>query len=160
MAVTPVSEQIPEGIEALAGVNAIDPNILKTLQKEHEAVLDALHPNRHMSSVIHGDAHPGNIIRSWRGDVWLDFEESCYGPVEWDLACLWRTRRANGPGIVNEFLREIDWPTTSEEQLAPCLRARELEATVWLLGLAYQRPEQYQQPATETLDGLLTKIQA
>jgi Ser/Thr protein kinase RdoA (MazF antagonist) len=34
---------------------------------------------------IHGDAHLGNVLAGGR---WLDFDEACSGPPEWDLACL------------------------------------------------------------------------
>jgi hypothetical protein len=34
---------------------------------------------------IHGDAHLGNALAGGR---WLDFDEACFGPREWDLACL------------------------------------------------------------------------
>jgi hypothetical protein len=34
---------------------------------------------------IHGDAHLGNVLEGGR---WLDFDEACVGPPEWDLACL------------------------------------------------------------------------
>src|SRR5262249_23517297 len=36
---------------------------------------------------VHGDAHPGNLIRSAGGEVLLlDFERFCFGPREWDLS--------------------------------------------------------------------------
>jgi phosphotransferase family enzyme len=34
---------------------------------------------------LHGDAHVSNVLAP---DRWLDFEDTCAGPVEWDLACL------------------------------------------------------------------------
>jgi Ser/Thr protein kinase RdoA (MazF antagonist) len=34
---------------------------------------------------IHGDAHLGNALAGGR---WLDLDEACFGPPEWDLACL------------------------------------------------------------------------
>ena len=37
---------------------------------------------------LHGDVHPGNLIATRGGLVWIDFEETCRGPVEWDLALL------------------------------------------------------------------------
>lgn len=37
---------------------------------------------------LHGDAHPGNLIATRNGLVWIDFEDVCRGPVEWDLASL------------------------------------------------------------------------
>jgi thiamine kinase-like enzyme len=37
---------------------------------------------------VHGDAHPGNLVATHDGLVWIDFEEVCRGPVEWDLATM------------------------------------------------------------------------
>ena len=34
---------------------------------------------------VHGDAHLGNVLA---GGLWLDLDEACAGPPEWDLACL------------------------------------------------------------------------
>jgi Ser/Thr protein kinase RdoA (MazF antagonist) len=34
---------------------------------------------------IHGDANFGNVIAGGR---WLDLDDVCIGPPEWDLACL------------------------------------------------------------------------
>jgi Ser/Thr protein kinase RdoA (MazF antagonist) len=34
---------------------------------------------------VHGDAHLGNVLA---GGLWLDMDEACAGPPEWDLACL------------------------------------------------------------------------
>lgn len=31
---------------------------------------------------VHGDAHPGNLVATRDGLVWIDFEEVCRGPVE------------------------------------------------------------------------------
>jgi hypothetical protein len=35
---------------------------------------------------LHGDAHAGNLMATRDGLVWIDFEDVCRGPVEWDLA--------------------------------------------------------------------------
>ena len=38
---------------------------------------------------LHGDAHPGNLISTRNGGLmWIDFEDVCLGPVEWDLATM------------------------------------------------------------------------
>jgi Ser/Thr protein kinase RdoA (MazF antagonist) len=34
---------------------------------------------------VHGDAHLGNALA---GGTWLDLDEACLAPPEWDLACL------------------------------------------------------------------------
>ena len=42
---------------------------------------------------IHGDAHFGNVLVTADGPRWIDLENVCNGPVEYDLACLaWRAR--------------------------------------------------------------------
>jgi aminoglycoside/choline kinase family phosphotransferase len=35
---------------------------------------------------LHGDAHTGNLLSSRDGYLWLDFEDACLGPLEWDFA--------------------------------------------------------------------------
>jgi hypothetical protein len=40
------------------------------------------------SRALHGDASRSNLLRTSAGLLWTDFEDSCRGPVEWDLACL------------------------------------------------------------------------
>ena len=36
--------------------------------------------------VLHGDAHTGNVLVTADGPQWIDFEDTCTGPLEWDLA--------------------------------------------------------------------------
>jgi len=35
---------------------------------------------------LHGDMHTGNLLKSGDAFHWIDFEDVCVGPVEWDLA--------------------------------------------------------------------------
>jgi thiamine kinase-like enzyme len=37
-------------------------------------------------AVLHGDAHPGNLLPTAQGLLWIDFEDACRGPLEWDYA--------------------------------------------------------------------------
>ena len=37
---------------------------------------------------LHGACHLGHVINTERGHLWLDFDNACLGPVEWDLSCL------------------------------------------------------------------------
>ena len=36
--------------------------------------------------LLHGEPHPGNLLRTASGPRFIDFETCCYGPVEFDLA--------------------------------------------------------------------------
>lgn len=37
---------------------------------------------------LHGDPHLGNLLIGAHGPIWLDFEDACLGPREYDIACL------------------------------------------------------------------------
>lgn len=37
---------------------------------------------------LHGDPHLGNLLLGESGALWLDFEDACRGPREYDIACL------------------------------------------------------------------------
>ena len=49
----------------------------------HE-LLDPLAPD----TALHGEPHDGNVIWTGDGPLLIDFEASCTGPLEWDLAYL------------------------------------------------------------------------
>lgn len=51
------------------------------LRRDVEAAAGRLVP-------LHGDAHPGNLLLGRGGSLWLDFEDACLGPAEFDIACL------------------------------------------------------------------------
>jgi hypothetical protein len=97
---------------------------------------------------LHGDAHAGNLLRTPDGALWTDFEDTCRGPVEWDLACL-----ARGGGVGIEALlaygRRPDDPL-----LAPFVEARAAQVAVWAAFMADHHP-QLRQRARERLDELL-----
>jgi len=37
---------------------------------------------------LHGEPHSGNVLHTPLGLRWIDFEGTCRGPLEWDLAFL------------------------------------------------------------------------
>ncbi|MEU4157371.1 aminoglycoside phosphotransferase family protein [Actinoplanes sp. NPDC026670] len=40
----------------------------------------------HAEQVLHGEPHPGNLLRTGDGPLFIDLETCCRGPVEFDLA--------------------------------------------------------------------------
>jgi Phosphotransferase enzyme family len=71
---------------------------------------------------LHGDAHPGNLIATRDGGlVWIDFEDACLGPVEWDLATMM------DPGAVAAHHRP------DPEVLARCTELRALQVALCLV---------------------------
>ena len=76
------------GLEALDGAGDVlsDPEVAR-LRAAAERLRPFMEAPGHVQP-LHGDAHPGNVIATREGLVWIDFEDACLGPVEWDLAAL------------------------------------------------------------------------
>jgi len=98
---------------------------------------------------LHGDPHPGNLLATPDGWLWGDLEDSCTGPLAWDLACLRSTRRLDGRAAVDAFPG-----APSDEQLAPWLELRRLHAGVWGVVIDGDRTE-YATEARARLDAVL-----
>jgi Ser/Thr protein kinase RdoA (MazF antagonist) len=73
---------------------------------------------------LHGDAHARNTITGPDGLRWNDFEDTCRGPIEWDLACL--VRRSG-----RAALRHYGDDAPTEAELRPFVLARRLQVAVW-----------------------------
>ncbi|GAA1692104.1 aminoglycoside phosphotransferase family protein [Nonomuraea maheshkhaliensis] len=88
------------------------------------------------AQVVHGDAHPGNLLATPAGLLWNDFEECMSAPVGWDLACLSRTTRLDGRAAVRAYGADPDDP-----ELRAFVAARGLQGTLWVLVRALRFPE-------------------
>jgi Ser/Thr protein kinase RdoA (MazF antagonist) len=75
---------------------------------------------------LHGDPHPGNLLATPAGWLWGDLEDTCAGPLEWDLACLRSTRRLDGRAALDAFPG-----APADDELAPWLELRRLHGAVW-----------------------------
>jgi Ser/Thr protein kinase RdoA (MazF antagonist) len=47
---------------------------------------DAITASGRREQLLHGEPHPGNLLRTRRGPLFIDLETCCRGPVEFDLA--------------------------------------------------------------------------
>ena len=151
----PLHEQIDEGLAALDRAGALDADVLDRLRAEHEAVLAAVAASPAWADriVLHGDAHPGNLL----GGRWTDLEETSAGPRAWDLAVLAGPAAGRAPAVLRAYAAEAGIPVPADDLLAPFRRGRLLEGTVWLLGMAHQDPARYAGPARERLADLLAQ---
>jgi hypothetical protein len=85
---------------------------------------------------LHGDAGPGNLMATDRGWFWHDFEDTCSGPVAWDLAASTSSRYQDGPRVLAAYGDPVD-----PGQLAVCEQLRWLHLTVWYSLYAERLPE-------------------
>lgn len=53
---------------------------------------------------LHGEPHDGNFLVTRAGLRWIDFEATCRGPLEWDLAFLAADACTQFPNVDNELL--------------------------------------------------------
>ena len=81
-----------------------------------------LDPGRGQS--LHGDAGIGNLMATDAGWVWHDFEDTCTGPVAWDLAASTASPRLDGPRILAVYGED-------PAELEVCQQLRKLHLTVW-----------------------------
>lgn len=76
--------------------------------------------------VLHGDAHPGNLLWTPNGLVWNDFEDTWLGPLGWDLACLATTDYLDGMAALAAY------PALPPDfELETCIRLRTLFGVAW-----------------------------
>ncbi|QWB24891.1 MULTISPECIES: phosphotransferase enzyme family protein [Streptomyces] len=58
-----------------------------------------------VEQLLHGEPHPGNLLSTGNGLLFIDLETCCRGPVEWDLAHAPEDVGEHYPGVDRELLR-------------------------------------------------------
>jgi hypothetical protein len=56
--------------------------------------------------LLHGEPHPGNVLSTKHGPLFIDLETCCRGPVEFDIAHVPDAVSQHYPGIDQELLRD------------------------------------------------------
>jgi Ser/Thr protein kinase RdoA (MazF antagonist) len=56
--------------------------------------------------LLHGEPHPGNVLNTKNGLLFIDFETCCRGPVEFDIADMPEEVSEHYPGVDQELLRD------------------------------------------------------
>ncbi len=101
-----------------------------------------LDPGSLAAQPLHGDAGAGNLMAAGTGWIWHDFEDTCSGPVAWDLAASTASQRLDGARILTAYGTPVD-----TVQLAVCEQLRRLHLTVWYALYAERLPEHRQRAA-------------
>ena len=140
----PFFGEVQKALDYLESSGALERNEAALLRGSYENLAGVLRDPLGPVQPLHGDATASNVLMTSEGLVWADFEDTCCGPVAWDLACL--TRAPSREGVLAAY---GDVP--SLEELQPYLDARELQITVWIALLACRFP-QYKKRAGELID--------
>ena len=106
--------------------------LVHALRSARSAVGDRGAPEQ----LLHGEPHPGNVLSTVVGPLFVDLETCCRGPIEFDLAHAPESVSERYPGVDQELLRDCRqlvlamvaaWRWDSSDQLPDGKRAgREL----------------------------------
>jgi Ser/Thr protein kinase RdoA (MazF antagonist) len=73
-----------------------------TLRRLRRTVAESGRPEQ----VLHGEPHPGNVLATRDGPLFIDLETCCRGPVEFDLAHVPEDVAQHYPGVDHDLLRD------------------------------------------------------
>ncbi|MGW5649590.1 phosphotransferase enzyme family protein [Saccharopolyspora sp. NPDC003752] len=109
-------------------------------------------------SVIHADAHLGNVIGGADGPLLCDLDSLCMGPPEWDLTpiAVGRLRMGHPPGWHEDLARAYGFDITRWEGFPVLRELRELKITTGVLPILRSNPgvrEQLHQRLRTIRDG-------
>ncbi|WP_406357421.1 aminoglycoside phosphotransferase family protein [Streptomyces sp. NBC_01635] len=135
--------RISERLEAATTLTGADRQWLKGLHQELvTAWAERLHG--HPDCAVHGDAWPGNLIRTAGGPLMIDLERFSLGPPEWDListAVRARTTGAITLAEYDEFCAAYGYDVTAWAGYPTLAGARELRMVTYAAQHAASNPE-------------------
>ena len=76
--------------------------LLDTLQSAREQI----YSRGAAEQLLHGEPHPGNVLSTQHGPLFIDLETCCRGPIEFDVAHLPIAVSANYPDVDQVLLKE------------------------------------------------------
>ena len=112
------------------------------LTQAFRRLTDDLAPASIPGQVLHGDAGVSNLMAAGGHWVWHDFEDTCSGPVAWDLAATTASPRLDAARILAAYGGLVD-----PAQLRTCQELRRLSLTIWYALYAERLPECRQRAA-------------
>lgn len=70
------------------------------------AAREAIHGHVNADQLLHGEPHPGNLLGTPEGPLFIDFETCCRGPIEFDVAHVPDEVSVHYPGVDQALLQQ------------------------------------------------------
>jgi hypothetical protein len=97
------AQRLVADLDRTPELTAADRDLLaRTLEDATRTILAAARPDQ----PLHGEPHPGNVLATSKGPLFIDFETCCRGPVEFDLAHAPEDVARHYPGADEKVLRQ------------------------------------------------------
>jgi hypothetical protein len=100
------TDRVAEAAGHIASTSVLDDAdrelVGSTLQRLERAITDRGAPEQ----LLHGEPHPGNVLSTRHGPLFIDLETLCRGPVEFDLAHAPAAVGEHYPGVDRDLLRD------------------------------------------------------
>jgi len=135
-------EEIPPWLSEVESWNTLDPADLAILRRGFSSISADITALDLPEQPLHGDSHKKNVLKTSKGLVWTDFEDACFGPIEWDLACFVRTSLEPRDVALASYAVEVD-----PDRLAPFFAARDLQGAAWGVILTARFPDRKERAA-------------
>jgi hypothetical protein len=132
---SPALDEVQRMLDFCGTHRLLEPLDLQELRTAHAALEPALASAPDRARPLHGDAHAWNLLLTADGMLWSDFEDTCRGPVEWDLACLVRASTWSDEVALDAYGYD-----GAREKLEPFIEARSLQGILWTAVIGHRVP--------------------
>jgi len=119
--------EIPGWIDDAESMGALASEDAAMLRGAHTEIAEQIEQLNLPEQPLHGDAHSKNLLKTPNGLLWTDFEDSCRGPLAWDIACFVNAAPEGRDAALAGYGR-----TEEIGELEAFLAARDLQGAVWL----------------------------
>ncbi len=134
--------EIPQWLNEVESWNSLTPSDLAILRRGFSIISADIAALDLSEQPLHGDAHKKNVLKTANGLVWTDFEDACFGPIEWDLACFVRTSLEPAGFALASYGDYMD-----PARLKPFFAARDLQGAAWGAILSTRFPDRKERTA-------------
>jgi Ser/Thr protein kinase RdoA (MazF antagonist) len=129
--VTRVRAEMEQLIGALRPTPELTQTDIDALSAELAQVSPDVFETRLPAQALHGDVALSNLLRTQDGLVWNDLEDVCFGPVEWDVACLAASALARGKSARYVDTTVAAYGDLSTDDLEPFMAVHDLYIRAW-----------------------------
>jgi aminoglycoside phosphotransferase (APT) family kinase protein len=97
------AEQVADNTDLSPELTEADRMLLGSTLRSLRRAIDS---HEAEEQLLHGEPHPGNVLSTTSGPLVIDFETSCHGPIEFDLAHVPEEVCDHYPGVNQELLAD------------------------------------------------------